>query len=508
MQDMERKKFEDKWRDALRDAEVDPSDKVWSNIELDLERAEMGSYRHQILFYRMVAAASLIFALCAGAAGIYFFDQNKSNQQIVMDLLNEQKQMALNAQTNSTVNKTESNQAVSKVAPSQASLDQSGVTENTEIQSKRIAKSNRIYDAAKTSDKGESTSEGDGNPVSDNYVEVTEVEPSVVGENDAEQSSEFIRDASPQLTYTPTNAFQPEKQKSAEEAEVDPVVSMMAKLEKREEEIRKEELTKKKNSKSTEKTEGLWTSVGFAAGSFNSRGAGVTPTAQNAGLYSNLTTRNASEQEATAPGTTYSIGMNVGKRVSKKWILQSGLSYLNQSSNYTAQTAVSSKDYQTFTPESINAFDRLSSAQESPYPSDGQAESKATVINTAPYGVNNSVRYLTVPIQAGYLLIDSKVGLQLNAGISTDLFLQNMKKADGADIETIDEGIGEDTPYRAMNFSGLLGTELSYRVGSRYRISINPGVRYPFNSIYKSDLGVKSSPITMDLGLRFRYIFQ
>jgi len=128
-------------------------------------------------------------------------------------------------------------------------------------------------------------------------------------------------------------------------------------------------------------------------------------------------------------------------------------------------------------------------------------------LNTAPYSVNNNVQFVNVPMQAGYLVVNKKIGVQLNAGISTDLFLQNTITPEGGSLEKSTQGAGDSSPYRTVNFSGLVGTELTYKFGAHYRLALNPGLRYPMNSIYKSSTGVEAAPLTFDVGLRFRYIF-
>ena len=134
-------------------------------------------------------------------------------------------------------------------------------------------------------------------------------------------------------------------------------------------------------------------------------------------------------------------------------------------------------------------------------------ETNAKIVYTAPYNVNNSMRYLSIPMQAGYLIVDKTFGVQLNAGVATDLFLQNTVTAESDQLDKTSQSGGADSPYRSVNLSGLFGTEVSYRFGEHYRVSLNPGIRYPFNTIYKSEFGLQSSPLTFDVGLRFRYIF-
>ncbi len=69
---MERGKFEESWKNAFDKADVSPSDKVWTNVELDLEKAKGSHLKGRLIFYQMLAAASVIFSIAIGSFGLYF----------------------------------------------------------------------------------------------------------------------------------------------------------------------------------------------------------------------------------------------------------------------------------------------------------------------------------------------------------------------------------------------------------------------------------------------------
>ena len=82
MNDMERRKFEDSFQEAFKDAEINPSENVWTNIELDLERANGDNMKRRIIFFKMLAAASVVFALCAGGLTYYLLSDNPATTNI------------------------------------------------------------------------------------------------------------------------------------------------------------------------------------------------------------------------------------------------------------------------------------------------------------------------------------------------------------------------------------------------------------------------------------------
>ena len=76
MNDMERRKFEDSFQDAFRDAEASPSENVWTNIELDLEKADGDKMKRRLVFFKTLAAASIVFAMCVAGIGYYVFQHS------------------------------------------------------------------------------------------------------------------------------------------------------------------------------------------------------------------------------------------------------------------------------------------------------------------------------------------------------------------------------------------------------------------------------------------------
>jgi hypothetical protein len=468
---MEKRKFEDSWKDAFDQAQVSPSENVWTNIELDLEKAKGNNLKKKLLFFQLLAAASIVFAMGI-SVGIYVM----GNKPVESPLLTQ----------NTTPQKQEEPKLSTRSEESQPA--------NAETSSSQINSSPSTIANDKTS-----TITNNRTSVSGSQITI----PPIPNENSSvtDNQTKFY---SPSLAAVglkehglalDRRAQMPVMKTSDDEVKADPVALMLAKLEAREKAIQKKE--EKKSEKRTGET--LWTSVGFAAGSFNPVNSGVTGSPGAGSVMSMSQSSSIANEEVKASGITYSVGANVGTKLSDRWVFQGGVNYLTQSSDYTAHNVVGSSDFSNFRPATIHELNQIAS---------GDNPEVSRLVTTSPHNVNNSLRYLSIPLQAGYLIVNRDIGIQLNAGIATDVFLQNTVTAEGEGVEPTNQEIGEDTPYRSVNLSGLMGTELSYRFSHHYRISLNPGLRYPFSSIYRSEINVKATPLTFDVGVRFRYIFK
>jgi hypothetical protein len=517
---MERQKFNEDLKKAFDQAEISPTENVWVNIELDLEKAKGSQLRKRLVFYQLLAAASVVFSIGVGVS-VYLLNDNTfvapptlSHQSVQLPAIEKTEPAAATVNKNESIASanesiTSGNESTSSVNESIASVKEESMSVNTENSSDSNAwrgKNNvlrskntesgkpSLADIVKTSSVNGHT--GKETSATSNSRTPTPDEASLLASRENSVGEKY-------MNLTETNSGLPalvrmekiELQVGLPQKETttaDPVVLMLARLEQREKEVKEAKEDKK------ELSEKLWTSVGFAAGSFNATNAGVSSPSSTSAFAMN---KPIADQEAKAPGITYSVGVNMGTKLSERWVFQGGVSYLTQSSDYTANTAVAalqSDNSTKFRAQSINELDRLD---------ENSTEELSQIVPTAPYNVNNNIKYLSIPLQAGYLIVNRAFGLQLNAGISTDLFLQNTLTPESPNLDKTTQGLGEDSPYRAVNLSGLMGTEVSYRFGQHYRIALNPGIRYPFNSIYRSELGVKSTPLSFDVGVRFRYIF-
>lgn len=548
MKDMERRKFEDSFQEAFKDAEANPSEIVWANIELELEKAEGGKMKRRLMFFKTLAAASVIFAVMMGGVGYYFLkdsahngtladqtkpvsesnqagvENSKDNKQSTADNNDEKDStpLANNQATkdndgdsqNSLNDKVENEQKSDQektgtTSPQYADVDNLGLSEGDKQSNGPSAprRDDAIQNEIASAAPGTTLPKNQGN------IEVSDVRE----KNDQEQNNQLNTngilsdedkktlskkdDHIPLLTNRTANerSLPPffklqDPTLKIENSQPDPGAVLLAKLAAEEQlYARNDEAEKKK------KSEKLWTSIGFAAGGFNALSPSVSP-APTTSTFASANLSNAAAKQSKASGVAYSVGFSVGTKIAKRWIVQGGFNYMTQSSDYTANSVIVDNNFQSPQAESLNA-----------YKSDMQLTaadvSNQKVAPTVPYTVNNNVQFVSLPVQAGYMFINKRFGLQLNAGVSTDFFLQNTITPEAGGLSKTTQGRGADSPYRSLNFSGLMGTEFSYKLGSRYRVALNPGLRYPFSSVYKTDTGVNSTPLTFDVGLRFRYIF-
>ncbi|HEV8514267.1 MAG TPA: hypothetical protein VGQ59_13385 [Cyclobacteriaceae bacterium] len=463
-------KFEQSWKEAFEGTELSPSDSVWVNINRDLAAAEGETMKKRIVFYQRIAAASVLFALLIGSLGIYRWNdnrgqiaQNKTLENALpsvgkeKDIVNKEDRKA-NSALSDKGNLSQGNERTESVNEITSPKSTSGLGLN-------VSKINSKTSAAIKNDKNlikKSTSQ-DLNQSIVIGNEITENKNFSSYQDQNQNAMAFVDLGELELLPIPEIHEGP---KMVEIIRILPAIPGAFMVH---------------NEKKTVH-EQVWASVTAAAGSYN----------PNINSYSNYSSFSASQMNSgsnssSVVGSSYSYGMLAGVRVAKRIVLQSGIQYLNQSINSTSNIS------------SPTSLDQVAFALVNNSPASSV---------TTPYAINSANEFVSVPVQAGYLFIDRKMGLQLNTGVSTEFFLRNTLSDPSGQRQSYSQGAGQDSPYRSVNFSGLLSSEVSYKLGDRYRVSIVPGFHYSFSPVLKPTYNSSGNPFVWDVGFRFRYIFR
>lgn len=511
MENMERQKFDDAWQDALTGAKQSPSENVWAAIDNKLSVAEGGTMKRRVIFYQRLAAASVLFAVVFGSLTAYYVNENNnqstSNQladreSIVNQSINGEsesgKQLSNEKATHDQVIESESGKALEKNNNQRVPDKSNSLSDDKTIENKLFKQEDIQLAETQSGKNAEVISQNSVNK--NRYNDLAKNEP-VSGVTSKKQSILLASDKDAKdkaearykdvlahnrnfATLTTSDIPSPEPHIAGKVREVTIIrvlpampASMMA-------DSRKDKVSK----------ENFWASVGASTGNYSPQGnfsqsnlALATPG------FSNLVTNRSTTNSSPSKGTAYSVGVNLAKKVSERWLVLGGLSYLNQSSGYTSNVASISANNST----SVYSADYASK----------QSNTGSAIALTSPYEVNSVNELVSVPLQAGYLIINRKIALQLNSGVSTDIFLQNTLTDKSGQLNKLTESAGSDSPYKSFSWSAIMGSELSYKIGDQYRVSLVPGLRYPMSPVLKSSTTTNNSMI-WDLGFRFRYIFK
>jgi hypothetical protein len=508
MKNTERQKFEESWKEAFDGSEMNPSDSVWSNIDLKLDNEKM---KRRVVYYQRLAAASVIFALLLGVGTMRYFtpiseenelthqtelknnsksDQNSTKPVIVLKDNNS------DPQGNSRISRPDENdrnkESIAEAENGKSGINKAGLlpkenSSNDKIQSSFAERGKEEKADSRISDRLHNKG-GNKNQIVLNSEEVENKD--VSSSNDKTITSsvhelKFDNSFNRLSFYLPVrigNKPLPKGIRTLED-EVKSLPAMPASM---------MNIASQKNN-----GEGLWLSVGAAAGSYSpgSSSSGNNPTALQSSVSSGFASYDAAKtndnNKRSSVGSAYSFGFSIGKKIAHRWLVNAGFNYMNQMIMYTSNYSSSS-----------------SSNQSEAYVSDYASTKSASVRVTQPYKVNSSLEFITLPVQVGYLIIDKKLAWQLNTGVATDFFLRNTLRDQSGKLEKYSQGSGSDSPYRSINYAALASTELSYKIGSQYRLALVPGLRYSFRSSLKSQSATSYNPFVLDIGFRFRYIFK
>ncbi len=207
-------------------------------------------------------------------------------------------------------------------------------------------------------------------------------------------------------------------------------------------------------------------------------------------------------QNAIRAGIGINTGVAMGYKISKKWNLESGIRYLRGNSTLNSNTyAFQQNGY-------VNTFfaDYLmqNSANEALKVANGQANT--VVADASQFG--NRYEYLMIPMQVGYEIgLSTKVALNLLAGVSTDIFLQNTIINDNSIVQEKSTINTSSNIYKPLNLSGLGGVRASYLISKHWQLNLGSSYQHSlFSGINNSTaLQMRLKMFGLNYGLNYRF---
>ena len=541
-------RFDKEWEDAFDHAEMDVSPGLWDSIESEMDKPAAGKYKKRLLFFQLLAAASVLFAMSVGGVAIYKLE--------LFNVGNEASEIALESTDKANGNTSDDRQSQFDTDGHNEALNRSNSNDhmalNTDVESNEGAEvstssEERVIPNSKDDANGNShdhkaastagisgqsslsnngdialnanTGDKDGSgvistsPESIGSVDSGATEP-YIAKNSSDILSEDIKSASSGSgiasnmdgregqvgSSTASNAITESQghladhgihNNSQDPESVDRLFELLEVDMSGDTEMKMVPWYSYVPAKKKHNSADAWAGVGFSAGTYDPNASALnsnSSTQATNDFVANVKRSPSFGEERS--GQAYNVGVSFGKRVAERWVLQGGLGYVQQQTNSTSNV--------------ISATGRGKSRALS---NSKDAESADVVAFTIPYDINNTYELISIPLQAGYVVLDKQFNITLLTGIANNVLIKNQVSASVNGVDDVDFDTGEDARYRTYQINGILGSELSYNFGDKYRLAVIPQFRQALSSVTKSDADYVSKPRMLEIGFRFNYVF-
>ena len=111
--------------------------------------------------------------------------------------------------------------------------------------------------------------------------------------------------------------------------------------------------------------------------------------------------------------------------------------------------------------------------------------------------------YIEIPLCLRYTLIDSRIGVEMMGGFSSNLLVGNETYMQGTTGKSL---VGSTKDMEPINYSGTMGVGLKYSLSKRLFLNVEPRVKYYLNSL-NSNSSVSYKPYTIGVFTGLSYQF-
>lgn len=512
MNQSEKHKFEEEWRQAFEEASVPPPPSVWDALEAHLDQQEKKSAPVVPLWWRSprrwYAAAAIGALLVVGLPLLLRLDKNVPTDQPTV---------AVETKGSAT---QEQRVAESANEPAGADNSQPGADASTETitpeQEPRYAARDQVADTRKAG--AESQRPFAQEPATSPSLAAASRRPEAT--THPERSTETT---APAQTRSGVADIAPDTRVAAVEAarSVEPgtlgdlQVEALSPREFRELPVYTQKryvffrpdapddtpLTPPTRAKE------YWAGVGLMPASFN---PGVSVTSPPA-AFSAANAGRQSLSSSSRAGLSYALQTQGGMKLSKHWSIETGVSYLQGNSTFVSDGYV----LDAMSNRSANVLENalLTNASSSYRASNDKSQlgapsstnQMAAVYIDLDQQTRNDYRFLQLPVHAGYTLNpEGKLSYTVLGGMVANMFLRNdLETAPGYTLTTTTG----DGVYRNLNWSAATGLRLNYHLSSHWTASLTGSYQKALSTGIRNNDNITTRPQLYGLGWGVRYLF-
>jgi Outer membrane protein beta-barrel domain len=472
--------FENQWQEALSDANIPAPEGSWDWIEAELDKKK----RKPIFVLWNTANLLKLAAACLVALGIgsyLFFPKTKTEELAV--------KASTEARTNTQPKVAEENAAAissENTGPSKTNVASAAIVQPEKTKEIKTVASGlkeieieNIHAKAQTALKGSRLLNITSKPVENEEI-IRFVEPVEVAERVGEAVVEKV-----ELAYLTPFTIGHINVKTIQRRDFLPLEEMETVSEIKSERSKRWIGFQSGNSPFSPAYNSQTLASSYAAqvdnsAAFNIKAAG-SPTADAAN-------NNNIPYEQFSGGNSRSFGLEVGKKIRKRWTIGAMLRLSN--ANVNQRTNVFSINQKTGTVNTYFQSNYLSTT-----------DKKDQVFTSVPSENTQTFRYIQIPVYISYQLpIFSKLDLEFQTGISNDVFLGSKVKGDI--IEDVNF-TSKNSKYKALNFSGLAGLGLNLKISTNWRVVVQGNFQKALFSGTKGDLDFRPRFLGVNYGLRY-----
>ncbi len=229
-----------------------------------------------------------------------------------------------------------------------------------------------------------------------------------------------------------------------------------------------------------------------------------------------------------AAESTHSVDLGAGLTVEykpgKRWSVQSGVYYSGMAQNSGVSGSQNSKN--SFAPglaadfmntsvnvdASTNKLSMNSTAgvielkgipSQIILGSKLESNSVTPAVFTSDVQFTQNFEYIEIPLCLRYTLIDSRIGVEMMGGFSSNLLVGNETYLQGASGKSL---VGSTKDMEPINYSGTMGVGLKYSLSKRLFLNVEPRVKYYLNSLNSnSSVSYKPYSIGVFTGLSYQF---